>query len=81
MTTLAPSSSAAAAARAEVSVNGRPRSLVGTLAAPENSTAMSMSPTRSATSLTAAIEALSPLRYTVGTPGPDNTKPVTSQLM
>ena len=42
--------------------SGRPCSLVGTLAAPANSTAISISPIRSATPLTALIEALSPLR-------------------
>src|SRR5271155_1166084 len=61
-------------------VSGRPRSFAGTLAAPAKMIATSTAPTRSAMSLTALIEALSPLRYTVGKPGPESTKPVTSQL-
>src|ERR1700685_278418 len=61
-------------------VSGRPRSFAGTLAAPAKMIATSTAPTRLAMSLTALIEALSPLRYTVGKPGPESTKPVTSQL-
>src|ERR1700683_4402512 len=61
-------------------VSGRPRSFAGTRAAPAKMIATSMAPTRSAMSLTVLIEALSPLRYTVGKPGPESTKPVTSQL-
>src|SRR6202035_2576973 len=61
-------------------VSGRPRSFAGTLPARAKITATSTAPTRSAMSLTALIEALSPLRYTVGKPGPESTKPVTSQF-
>jgi len=43
-------------------VKGRPRSFAGTLAAPAKMIATSTAPTRSAMSLTAPIDALSPLK-------------------
>src|ERR1700735_4592591 len=61
-------------------VSGRPRPSAAPLAAPAKITATSTAPTRSAMSLTALIEALSPLRYTVGKPEPESTKPLTSQF-
>jgi hypothetical protein len=58
----------------------RTAALLGRRAAPTNSTATSIGPTRRATSATTPIDALSPLTYTVGTPSAASTKPVTSQL-
>src|SRR6266487_1372378 len=76
----APRITAAAAARMLSRLSARFLNLAGTRAAPACRTAASMAGVRRAISATVAMEALSPLTYTVGRSGPAGSHPLPMSL-